>query len=179
MGERFQEPDKANPKGYYEAIGLKAIVLAKGLQHTAAVAALQKWARKRAKAGSLIGAKHYYLCKMVPEMFKAWPGMKAVAINRPIADVVQSQRKAGFRNWLSEEQLAQRSQSFVTERDKGLKFFAIPTLTIAFADLIAHPEAEIERIIEFLGIRPTNEQIGAALASIQPDLRHFRSETAQ
>jgi hypothetical protein len=46
-------------------------------------------------------------------------------------------------------------------------------LRVDFAELTKDPAAGIARLIEFLGIHPTEEELESAIAHVNPELRKF------
>jgi hypothetical protein len=49
----------------------------------------------------------------------------------------------------------------------------VPVHRIDFAKLTEDPEGEILRLIDFLGIEPTLEEINSAVSHVNPQLRKF------
>jgi hypothetical protein len=173
MGERFQKPDKANPKGYFEALGLKPIVR-KRQSSRARVQELRKWRDTRARTNpTIFGGKYYQMCHIVSDLAKAWPGMKVIATDRPVAEILASIERAGFRKQIPMSRRESRVRRLIADRDRDLAALKIPTLRVAFSELVLSPMEVIDKIVEFLGISPTEQQRADAAAFVDPKLKHF------
>lgn len=133
---------------------------------------LRGWISRRKRDGPVVGAKHPTLCLMVPEMKEAWPGLKAVAVNRPLDDVMRSLKKA---TWTWKMQPAEQRELLAAElrkRDADLARLEVPTLALDFADVVRDPHGTIDKLCEFAGIQASIKQREAAAAFVDPKLNH-------
>jgi len=98
--------------------------------------------------------------------------LRVIHINRPLDESIASlkKRSAKSNDWLriSDDQ-AEAVQRWLWER-KTAFLDEVEHLTIEFDDLRTNPATQIERIIEHLGIEPTDAQIANAVG-------HVRTET--
>lgn len=115
---------------------------------------LGKWARDMETGGGhAIGAKHPLLTLCGDDLREAWGAeTKFIWTWRPLEESIASIQR---RQWWPgmEKEIQTRLWSQANE------FFTTQThLKVEFADMLQSPEREIDRIIEFLGLRPTKEQ---------------------
>ena len=180
MGRKFIKPNKNNPKGFYEAVGLTRLcrdsyirpAMVEKNTRADRVHLLRTWKLKRQKAGSVIGAKHSRLCFMLSELLEVWPGLKVITTDRPLADVLASMKKISWWKRMPEATREETLRLMLDRRDADLVSLNIPTLRLPFADMIRDPAAAVDVMIAFCGITPTAEQHAAAIAHVDPDLQH-------
>jgi len=194
MGEDYWvPPDWKNPKGYYEDKGLVALWRAayprpgsqrSRLSREEGTARLRRWLKRRAQDGppaaagkSLIGGKQEVLCYLVPEMAAAWPDVRIIIPERPVAEIVASMVRAGFNTNLTPEQITAKVQAQIAARDQALcdldsTAAPMPLLRLPFADVVRAPRGAIDKIMAFLGINPTPQQVQAAVEFVDPQLKH-------
>jgi len=128
---------------------------------------LAQWVQEREKASlGWIGAKHPLLCLCGPDLLKAWGSeTRWVWTHRPLEKSILSLIATGW--WPNQEEFIQdRLWRAVTQ---FLVFH--PHLRIDFSSMMADPVREIHRIVEYVGIQPSEEQLAAALQSIRPTSR--------
>ena len=122
------------------------------------------------------GGKFPQLCAM-GELIRDIVGdsLRVIHINRPLEVSIRSlqaryDRKAGREHSKDQELdavqrwLWARKQEFL----KGVKH-----LTIEYEDLLARPNLQIKRIVDYLRLSPSQQQLQNALSYVQPDKRHF------
>jgi hypothetical protein len=180
VGRKFTIPNKNNPKGFYEALELRKICWAsykepRMTEHNTRadrVQLLRNWAAGRNSDGKTIGAKHPTLCLMLSEMLEAWPQLKVITTDRPVEEILASLRKASWWKPLPEEVRQSTLQKMLDRRDADLAALNIPTLRLPFADVIHDPTAAVDAMIAFGGLSPTDEQRAAAIAHVDPTLKH-------
>jgi len=181
MGNRFESPRAGNPRGFYEAKGLARIcrqsfkepLMIEQNTFDDRIKALREWGMARVRNDVPIGAKHPTLCLMVPEMVEAWPGMKIIAVDRPIEQVIQSMLRRGWWKSLSFDQKADVLRKMLAKRDADIAALKVPTMFVDYASLIGEPTTSIERMIYFADLLPTVKQIQAAKDHVDPSLQHF------
>ncbi len=65
-------------------------------------------------------------------------------------------------------------RSLLDHRERFIKANPkVPVLRVDFAELTKDPVAGIARLVEFLGIDPTEEELESAIAHVNPELRKF------
>lgn len=178
MGHTLKRPGKANPTGFYEARQLAQLCRRSFRepdmteQNTSAdrIQALTHWAAGR--GGEMIGAKHPTLCLMVSDMVAAWPLVRFVCVDRDPADSSASIRRLGGWGW-PDYAVNQTPQYLRSARDYALRQIDVPILRLAYSDVVADPEATVQQLIDFCDLQPTAEQRAAAIAHIDPALRHL------
>jgi hypothetical protein len=128
------------------------------------VQVLAKWIHQREKAGAKwVGMKHPLLSLCGDDLLQAWgPDTKFIRCCRPLDESVVSMRKGmGFKG---DAEFVQGTLMTALDR-----FFAgRPCLEVTFADMMSNPDRELQRIIEFLEITPTSENLAKALKFVQP-----------
>ena len=180
----FTGGQHASPKGCFEAKRLFDICMAcypeprflEGKPYRRRVAMLRGWLEGRAGHGAVIGAKHPKLCLMVPEITEAWPGCKLVVVHRPIDESVQSLDTLKW--WSKTQRPEDLIRRLVDTRDKDIA--KVPTervLHVAYADVLADPRGQLERIAAFAGVTPTPEQYKTACLHVDPTLKHYDART--
>jgi hypothetical protein len=180
MGCNGHRRNRLNPQGYFEDPRLFRIAN-KSLENIwdtkrrntkfERIALFTKWLRVRS-TGEVIGGKYPRLSACIPDMHAAIPGLRIIKTCRDTFDVARSMRKAWERN-IDAQALARR----LSEADKRIMYdidrLAIPCLEISYATLIAEAKNTVDSIIGFVEITPSQEQLKAAIASINPNLNHF------
>ncbi|MBC7076980.1 MAG: sulfotransferase, partial [Synergistales bacterium] len=181
MGAQLPSPEQTkrfNPKGTFEAVWLaqmcrrffKEPEMIEQVPRPQRIAELRRWAEERTRQlgpGKLIGAKHPTLCLMVEDMLEAWPDVRFIAVSRPAEEAIKSALAVG---WLP---TAERVIPMMIEtRNQSLKRVSAPVLWLDYSDLLKNPADAIERLTAFCGIEPTSRQIEAAVAFVDPNLRH-------
>jgi hypothetical protein len=177
MGNRFRKVQPHNPKGFFEAIGLRR-VCADDCEPGERIAKFRRWARRRADE-RIIGGKEGKLCNFVPEIVKAWPRLKVVAVERPVPEIVASMGKSGTFTNLSPAGREAYAKRFLANRDRDLERYGVDTLRLPFAETIKYPAGAIAKLVDFLGIHPTAEQIQAAREFVDPSMKHNNIDSTQ
>jgi tetratricopeptide (TPR) repeat protein len=127
------------------------------------VQALAAWITELGRDGApYIGAKHPLLTLCGPELLEAWgTGTRFVWAWRPLEESIASLQKRG---WWPGSEVAVQSRLWVAADE----FFASQEhLQIKFCDTLGDPERQVDRLIEFLELRPTDSQRRAAVSAIQ------------
>ncbi|GAB4133018.1 MAG: hypothetical protein Kow0040_14690 [Thermogutta sp.] len=186
MGAQLPSPEQTkrfNPKGTFEAVWLAKMCrrffnepeMIEQVPRPQRIAELRRWAEDRTRQvgqDRLIGAKHPTLCLMVEDMIEAWPDVRFIAVNRPVEESIKSALAGG---WLP---TAERAIPMMIEaRNQALERVCSPVLWLEYHDLLKNSANAIERLIAFCGIDPTSQQIEAAVAFVDHDLRHHVTET--
>ena len=172
MGRPFWRPlDDAAPP-FYESASLGDLLRAwwdePGLQEKAPkeerVRALSRWVEDHERTGAKwVGAKHPLLSLCGEDLLEAW-GDKTRWLwsYRPPEQSIRSLTSLGW--WPGREEFVQRRLW-----DAATRFFAgREHLRVQLADLISDPSREVDRIVRYLGVAPTDEQVRAAIRCIRP-----------
>lgn len=177
MGRSLVRPGPMNPRGFYEAVPL--LQLCREFfprphfesQDTvkAQASALRQWAASRSDEVR-IGAKQFGLCFMLPAMELAWPRMKLVIVERPPEAILQSM--IASRRWTA-HQARKIVALTIGRRAEGLARIAAPRLTLPYEDVLNDAASAIDRLIDFCGLEPSPDQRAAAIAFVDPKLRHY------
>jgi GR25 family glycosyltransferase involved in LPS biosynthesis len=129
---------------------------------------------------TVAGAKYPHLCRFAKLLYDAiGSSLRIIAVDRPIEASIRSLRDRSQRfpgQWFScsdeESEILQRS--LLTHREQFIMSHPdVPIHRIDFSKLTEQPEAEIAKIVEFLGIHPTPDEINSAIAHVNPQLRKF------
>jgi hypothetical protein len=131
-------------------------------------AGLRRWLSTRP---ALTGAKHPSLCLCVPQIVRAWPGVRFVACDRPPEESIASLQKLGW----SPENSASAVSRMIAARDRDLARCGRPVIRIAYHELLADRAAAVARLIDFAGLHPTEEQRLAAVTWIDPAQQTVRA----
>lgn len=128
---------------------------------------------KARKTGIRVGGKYPHLCAM-GGMLKdiCGKGLRVVHCNRPLAESIDSlqRRSRAAKGWLnaSDEQ-CERVQQWLWE-EKTRFISSLPqkqVLTVEYADVLSRPSLVVERMVGFLGLRPTEEQRSSAVSHVK------------
>jgi len=177
MGEHFSPPTHINPTGFFEALRLREICLAT-INSPERVQRLRQWAMHRAQRGSaLIGGKHPALCGFVPEMVAAWPQLKVIAVERPVAEIVASMERATWYG-MNRREMESHVRKLIFSRDLDLDLWGPARLSLHYGDVLADPAAAIRRIVAFTGAAPSQAQIESAVKFVDPALNHHALPSA-
>lgn len=131
-------------------------------------AGLRRWARTRPP---LAGAKHPSLCLCVPQIVRAWPGVRFVAVDRPEEESVASMIKIGW----SQDKAAAAAARMLAARDRDLAACTRPVCRIDYHELLRDPAAAVDQLVDFLGLKPTETQRRDAIQWIDPAQQTVRA----
>jgi len=134
---------------------------------------LKNWInQKRREAGTrgaIAGGKYPQLCQMGPQLRNiCGDSLRIIHIDRPIDDSVASLVKRAPNR--PPENI--RAHQLWLAAGKQELLASADHLTVQYYDLIAQPEREVDRIIEHLKLKPSDDQRARAIAYIKPHLRH-------
>jgi hypothetical protein len=126
---------------------------------------LKRWIRKQEVKGSKwVGMKHPLLSLCGPDICSAWgPSVRFIWSCRPLEKSIKSLQKLNWWSGSKSEQVQQALWSATTNF-----FDQQEHLRIDFAPMMADPRREVLRLIEYLNLKPTAEQIASATSYIQP-----------
>lgn len=131
--------------------------------------------KKSASAkGKIAGGKYPHLCAMGDELQAiCGKGLRVIHINRPLEESIESLKT---RSRKSKGQLSIMDASAVKVQcwlwDRKQDFLShVEHLTLNYADLLADAAGEIDRIIDYLGLKPSQTQRQEAIRHVQPHRR--------
>lgn len=175
MGRSFQPVGPPNPKGFYEAMGLKKIVLRHRSNPERGVKQLRMWAKgiRRYVLGSpqwmMCGGKHPDLSFFGHVLPEAWgPGLHVIRLHR---DPQASVRSAKKQNWHASLKDIQKVNQAKMQGWEGC-----PILDIQFDELTDDPVGHVERIANFLPVEFSGAKKLAAAGFVDPSLNRCRDE---
>jgi len=128
------------------------------------VAGLRKWIDDRAASGQrCVGCKHPLLSLCGDDLLEAWgPDTRFIWTYRPLAESIESLVRC---NWWPKH--AERAQKILWKA--AHEFFAkTEHLRVEFTEMLDNPQRQAARIVEYLGLHPTTEQLETAVRFIQP-----------
>jgi hypothetical protein len=128
------------------------------------IAGLKQWIKKRENAGAgCVGAKHPLLSLCGSDLLQAWgTSTRFIRSHRPLDKSVQSLTRLGW--WPNKEDFVQ-----TTLWNATANFFATQEhLLVDYEAMLENPEREILRIVDYIGVHPTDGQIINAIQSIRP-----------
>ena len=184
MGDKLGGHEKT---GGYEASGL-AWLCEKAFRFPTTECAMEREALREklqnhviwnmssaSKKDTIAGGKYPHLCAMVDDLAAVCGDLRILHINRPLDESIESlkERSRKATGWLaiSDEDAESVQRWLWEEKSKAIDKYA--HLTIEYHDLLKDPEREIKRIIEYLGIEPTDDQVQAAISHVQPQESKF------
>jgi hypothetical protein len=180
MGEKLKGYESRNGGGG-EAVGLSAICekaarfpSAKIRDREKSWKALASWvAGRRRKVRAICGGKYPHLCAMGEAIAKeVGDDLLVIHCDRPLEDSIDSLKRRSRRSkgWLAvSDEDCEKVQRWLW--DEKAKFLAaLPThrvLNVQYERLRREPAQVVGEIVDFLGIRPTEEQVGAAVSHVK------------
>lgn len=130
-------------------------------------------AEKRLEAqwkNTIAGGKYPHLCAMGDELREiCGDALRVIHINRPLDESIASlkKRSAAAKDWLRiGDERAEAVQRWLWER-KAAFLDTVDHLTIEFDDLLTEPAAQVDRVIEYLALKATDDQRAAAIAHVR------------
>jgi hypothetical protein len=173
------------PAGGFEAIGLAALCEAAypfpdtepALPHDEVVARLRQHvahvcASAARQGKQMAGGKYPQLCGMGAALREACGDrLRVIHIDRALDESIASLRDRSrcATGWLrADDAQVDRVQRWLWEAKQDL-LLQVPHLTVAFADLLADPRREIERIVAWLELAPSEDAVARAVAHVQPE----------
>ncbi len=174
------------PTGGFEAAELIAICESAypfpstepALPQTEIVAKLQRYVSKvcttAAERGSrLAGGKYPQLCAMGGALrYACGRQLRLVHIDRPLEESIaslkeRSGKETGFLAATDAE--VEHLQRWLWHEKQEL-LGQVPHVDVTFADLLAAPHREVERLASWLELTPSDETVAKAVAHVQPQL---------
>ncbi len=108
--------------------------------------------------------KHPLLSLCGPDLVQAWgSSVRYIWTCRPLENSIKSLQKL---QWWSADQSEGTQRALWTAVNQF--FVEQEHLRIDFSDLMTDPGQQIDRLIDYLGLRPNEQQIAAAKAYIKP-----------
>lgn len=132
-----------------------------------------------ARRGTIAGGKFPHLCAMLNQLATiCGRGLKIIHINRPLEESIASlqSRERGSQDEISADRLARLAevQRWLWEQ-KTRELPRLDHITIKYDDLLSNPRREVDRVIRYLPIRPTEGQVMEAIGHVRPGLRRHRT----
>ncbi len=170
------------PTGTFEALSLCKVCWKAYLQPSTErrmsdrvlVGRLSRWIRRHrreaARQGKVAGVKHPLLCAMVPELLATFPNLKIISIDRSVEESVRSLVAMGW--WEATADECDRLQRYLWDQ-KQTGLAGTDHLVMDYKALLAEPKDHIDRIVAYLGIEPSAEQLAATLEFVDPQLKRF------
>lgn len=101
------------------------------------------------------GLKSHRLIWLIPWILKEDPRTKIIYCTR---DIKKQTKSINIACWNGRRSFKKIKQS-IEDYDKAVKELGVDYLEVRFEDLLAKPTKEIERVAEYLGVKPTKEAI--------------------
>ncbi len=129
---------------------------------------------------TVAGAKYPHLCRFAEHLHAGLgDSLRIIAVDRPIEASIRSLQDRSNKHrgqWFAADDAAceRLQRSLLEHRERFIQAHPkVPVLRIDFAELTKDPAAGIARLVEFLGIDPTEEELESAIAHVNPELRKF------
>jgi hypothetical protein len=169
MANQFIPPGPSNPKGYYEDAAVHQIVREKDVD----AEAFTRLVRVRNATQPQWGFKAPRFLGLWNQLKHAsWPAnTRVLATIRSEAETIASLQLV--REHRAIKSMPKRHEQFSVVLDE-MRSRGWPAREVPYHDVVEHPQEMIASIIEFLGIAPTQQQIDAAVAMVDPALRHIK-----
>jgi hypothetical protein len=120
----------------------------------------------------MAGGKYPHLCGMGAALREACGDrLRIIHSERPLDESIASlrDRSRHATGWLHvDDAQAERVQRWLWEAKHEL-LQELPHLSVAFADLLADPRREIERIVAWLELAPSEDAVARAVAHVRPE----------
>ena len=180
MGRKFQKETEENPKGDYEAMGLKTMcnrICPQPLRNMELRLTTEEITTNLERHISVrdnrndgaIGLKAPQLCLLIPELVKAAPELKIIVVDSDVAATAKTIAASGAFTHLTEEVIQDSLEKMVAKRDADLGAMKVETLKISLPVDMKDKVALVNKISDFIGIDSTKEQGDAAVAFVDPE----------
>lgn len=121
---------------------------------------------------TIAGGKYPHLCALGDDLQTACgDALRVIHINRPLDESIQSLKKRSAKEtgWLNiPDDQAEAVQRWLC--DEKSEFLAkIDHLTVEFDDLRSDPAGQVERIVQYLELTPTGDQVADAIGHVIPN----------
>lgn len=150
MGENFDEPNKNNPKGFFEDIEFKRLheSYEEGLDHIDPF--YKNLVEKRIENHDLWGVKDPLLCKYLDKLTTFTSDHKLIVCRRSVAEIAASMGKSiGIPD---ERMFLPLAQDYVSRMNDSLSRYQGPILELEKRDSMKHI---LEPICQFVGVTET------------------------
>jgi len=147
MGKRFDQPSRANPKGYFEDLDFKE--LHKNIEeHLCVTEAYSDLVGRREQDFGLWGVKDPRLCLLLPELTsRLTTDHKLINVIRPLSEVAKSLEKQMGQDPVAWEQLMSH---YYNAKQKNLEEYEGPILNVQFNTLLSNTIPTVRRIAKFV-----------------------------
>jgi hypothetical protein len=138
---------------------------------------LSDWVMSRQREalarGTIAGGKYPNFCRLGDELMTiCGDGLLVVHCNRPLEEsIVSLVRRSGHR--YSPDALAAHQRWLWEGKQEFLS--KVAHLTVEYDELLKAPDVQVSKLVDFLGIRPDDDQVARALSYVKPEQRHVRS----
>lgn len=129
---------------------------------------------------TVAGGKYPHLCRFAEHLYAGLgKSLRIIAVDRPIEASIRSLQDRSRKHegqWFSADDAAceRLQRSLLEYRERFIDTHpSVPVHRIEFARLTEDPAGTIARLVDFLGIQPTDEEIQSAIAHVNPTLRKF------
>jgi hypothetical protein len=126
------------------------------------------------KGKRLAGGKYPHLCAMGDALREVCgEQLRVVHSERPLEESIASLRERSRKEtgWLAADDPAvERLQHWLWDAKEGF-LRQVPHLDVRYADVLAEPRREVERIASLLGTTPSEEEVASAVAHVRPKSR--------
>ncbi|MGB7329502.1 MAG: glycosyltransferase family 25 protein [Rubripirellula sp.] len=176
MGENLNAKDQTNWQGHFEAAGLRAVCcaaytepwLVPSMKIDDRQVRLRQWAVQRCEsidsANPLVGGKHPILCMLGRDLEIAWNCPRYVVVDRPLEDCKASLLR---RDWGWAENSCDRLvDTLIAHRETFLAGLEDRVCRLDFYATRENPAEAVDRLIEFLDLKPTLSQKDKAIAFV-------------
>jgi len=128
---------------------------------------------------TVAGGKYPHLCRFAEHLYSALgDSLRIVAVDRDIEASIRSLKDRSGKHrgqWFaaSDEDCESLQRSLLAHREQFIAAHpSVPVHRIDFAELTAKPAEVIQKLIGFLGIEPSKEELESANAHVDGNLRH-------
>lgn len=136
---------------------------------------LRRWINQRRidakRLGTMPGGKYPHLCAFGTEL-RQISGLKVLHISRPLEDSVHSLKTRSHRHndWLGvSDEECDILQRYLWRQKQWV--YLVDHLTVEYYDLLRDTEEQVRRIVKWLPISPTEEQIERAIEHVRPEFK--------
>ncbi len=126
---------------------------------------------------TVAGAKYPHLCRFAEHLHEGLgKSLRIIAVDRPIEASIRSLQDRSRRHegqWFAADDTAceRLQRSLLEHREQFIETHpSVPVHRIDFSQLTDDPAGTIARLIDFLGIQPTEEEVESAITHVNPKL---------
>ena len=120
---------------------------------------------KQSESDSIVGANHPLLCMMVDDLVATLPNLKIITLQRPIYDLFDNFDRSPMQG--SQDEFNEMTLHLLDKLKYSIESNDVDHFWVAYYGIQNRPRVVIERLAEFLGLDPDDQQKEAATNALR------------